>query len=116
VPAPRRLWAAATASRWLSRAPAANAGSNRSAPSRPLRIPLHERQPGEPGQAQGHELGAAGRQAQVQRLLQQGLDVLQPARTRVRVPSSTWEVAVSQALSSRTARSRASVRWRSASS
>jgi hypothetical protein len=33
VPAPRRLWAAATASRWLSRAPAANAWSNRSAPS-----------------------------------------------------------------------------------
>jgi hypothetical protein len=31
-----------------------------------------------PAQAQGHELGAAGGQAQVQRLLQQGLGVLQP--------------------------------------
>jgi len=46
---------------------------------RPLRIPLHERQPGELGQAQGYEVGAVGGQAQLQRLLQQGLGVLEPA-------------------------------------
>ena len=38
---------------------------------RPVRVTVCERQLSVPGQAQGHERGAAGRQAPVQRLLQQ---------------------------------------------
>ena len=46
---------------------------------RPVRVAVCERQLGVPGQAQGHERGAAGRQAPVQRLLQQRPGLIEAA-------------------------------------
>jgi hypothetical protein len=46
---------------------------------RPVRVSVGERQLSIPGQAQGHERGAAGRQAQIQRLIQQRPGLIEPA-------------------------------------
>ena len=147
VLAPCRSLAAATASCWVSRAPAANTWSKRPAPERlpdlghqlglslpqhrprpqpgpaaqalgrpghqrrPLGVARHERPPGERGQARGHAAGAVGRQARAQRLVQQRPGLLRPGpEPAPGWPGYTRDMAASQALSNRSARSRTSVR------
>ena len=62
--------------------PPAQAPGRAFQPRRPFRVTPSQRQPGIPGQAQRHEPGAAGRQAQVQRLIQQRPGLIQPAISR----------------------------------